>query len=282
VSLIKKYTACIFLIWAFTAGYWQEGFSQAAFASGSSEAKSSDSGDSRIDLSAYTDARAMGFLATGKIHSAGTIKDSGNGAVLIGKGDRVYVKMNPGWTCSSNKSFTICRVSSKVRDPSSRDTLGFVVDFLGVLTLDGPSGQSECGALVKESFKPVAAGDFLLQTDHPAACIKPIASEGNITAQIAASKESMEILSQFSVIYLKGGASLGLAKGMVMQILEKSPKTSVIGHLVISDVYPESAVAVVVESIKEFHPWTIARGAGRKDIEYLLKKAFLCPAGKSR
>ena len=230
-----------------------------------------------VDISAYTDARSVGCMTSEvPLSAAGAIKEAQSGSVLIGRGERVFVEMAQDARCSEGAIFTICRVGSQVRRPDSRDVLGWVIDYLGILQVEGSPVRDLCAGVVKESFRPIERGDFLIHAAVPTThCLEPVVTEEKIAVPIAAAKDSMQVIGQFSVVYLAGGEAKGLKKGMLMEILEGAAET-IVGHLIVTDVSKDSSVAVVILSQREFHPFVLARTVGPGAMDAVLKKASLC------
>ncbi len=279
---LAKFTFFVLFLLALSAGYCFNldiCFMNVSFAAEEGDAAG---GVKMIDLSAYTDLRGAGYLSTGQILSKGIIKEAQSGSVLIGKGDSIYVSLADDEICSPGRSLTVGRVGSEVRYPATGEKAGFVVDFVGMARLEGRRNEYGCAAVMTESFRPIAAGDFLIETrEQEGRCIEAVLCEKDISTIILAAKESMEILSQFSVVYLNAGSSMGLGRGMIMDIYEGRPDL-IIGHLVIADVYPEAATAVVTDSLREFHPGAKARTSDKKQVEQVLRKASLCSSLKQR
>jgi len=278
---LAKFTVFVISFLAFTAGDFSRDNLRLMSLSPAADEGYADV-KNRIDLSAYTDMRGSGYLSSGQVISKGVVKEAQSGFVLIGKGDRIYVSLAEGESCTSGRTLTVGRVRSEVRSPATGQPAGFVVDFLGTARLEGLIAEYGCAAVLTESFVPIAAGDILMEPrgmeEH---CIEPALIEKEIGATILAAKESMDMISQFSVVYLNAGSSVGLTRGMIMNIYEGRPDI-IIGHLIITDVYPETATAVVTDTLREFHPGAKTRASDKRQVEQVLRKASLCSPERGR
>lgn len=234
-----------------------------------------------VDLSAYTDMKSTGHMMTkGAFAPAGRIRGSQSGSVLMGRGERVYLEMGDGVPCLAGKAFTICRMGAEVKRPEVRDALGLVVDYLGILEIEAQSDEKVCSAIIRESFRPIEGGDFLIEPPEARPlCLEPVATEEKITVAIAAAKDSAQVMGQFSVVYLAGGEAQGLRRGLLMEIFEGSPLNP-LGYLIVTEVLRDSSIAVVILSQKEFHPFALARTVGASALDPVLKKASLCREGR--
>jgi hypothetical protein len=242
---------------------------------------SSDALAGAVDLSAYTDMRSTGhMMISAPIAPAGRITGSQSGSVLMGRGDRVFLEMSNNIPCPAGKTFTICRMGSEVKRPDAGDALGRVVDYLGILEMEAQTSEKVCSAIVKESFRPIEGGDFLIEPQEPRPlCLEPITTEEKITVSIAAAKDSAQVMGQFSVVYLAGGEAHGLRRGLLMEILEGSPLNP-LGYLIVTEVLRDSSIAVVILSQKEFHPFALGRTVEANVLDAVLKKTSLCREGR--
>lgn len=226
-----------------------------------------------IDVSGFTDVRAIGFLSTREVDPWGYIFSSERERVALAEGEMVHVNLKSGREVKAGDQFAICDISPLLRHPLSRERLGYVSSILGRLTIVDQVKENLYKAEITESYKGIFLGNPILPYEPLSACVQLSLPDRPLTTNIVATKDQLEIIGQFTVVYLDKGHSDGVRRGNIFQILkrreiqEKGNVTVlpdiVMGHLVILEAWPDTATAVVLNSVEE-----MANGAWTSSLDW--------------
>ena len=176
-----------------------------------------------VDVSSFTNVDALGLLLHEMIVPWGKIFDFKTEKILLSEGDTVYVKMykniNPG------DKFTVYSVSDPINHPLSRQPFGYIYSFKGVLEIE-EAQEGYHIAKISESFKTIYKNDLLIPYHPVSSCILPIPFRYNITAHIAAAKDKLELLGQYSVVYIDAGSKKNIQTGNIFEAIQERESTS--------------------------------------------------------
>ena len=226
-----------------------------------------------IDVSGFTDVRAAGFLSTKEVDPWGYIFSSERERVALAEGEVVHVNLKSGREVKVGDQFAICDISPLLHHPLTGERLGYVSSFLGRLTIMDQVKEHLYKAEITESYKGIFLGNPILPYEPLSACVQPSLPERPLTTNIVATKDQLEIIGQYTVVYLDKGYSDGVRRGNLFQILkrmeiqEKGSVTVlpdiVMGHLVILETWPDTSTAVVLDSVEE-----MANGAWTSSLDW--------------
>jgi len=216
-----------------------------------------------IDVSSLTDTRALGFLRQEMIEPWGRIFGSEVEKTLLGKGDTVYVKMDEEDIKPGDK-FTICSVSDAVDHPVTGEEFGYVHSFKGILEIiEAQKDYHE--AKISESFRSIYKDDLLIPHHPVSSCILLIPYEGTLTGYIVAAKDGLDLLGQYSVVYIDGGNNRGIMRGNLLEAIEEKESIpdpqkkervalppTILGRILILETTENTSTGVVFWASKDF------------------------------
>jgi len=96
-------------------------------------------------------------------------------------------------------------------------------------------------------------------------CVDPTPAPGGLETEVIATKDLIQIIGQFAVVYLDAGESRGIKRGNLFEVLKERPglPSLVIGYLLVLDTRADTATGVVVEAKEQFF-----RGARVRAIQW--------------
>lgn len=216
-----------------------------------------------VDVSSLTNTRALGLLLQEGIEPWGRIFDYKAKKVLLGKDDIAYVKMNKE-DIKPGDVFTIYSVSEPIEHPLTGEIFGYIHSFKGILEIE----KAEKGyhvAKITDSFRAIYKDDLLIPYDPVSPCILPIPCPETFTAHIVASKDNLDLLGQYSVVYIDAGHNMGVRKGQLFEAIEERESVSdqekeeivalpptVLGKILILEATENTSNGVVFWVSKEF------------------------------
>lgn len=233
-------------------------------------------GETGIDVSGFTNVASIGFFSTKQIEPWGYILSSDEERVVLSEGDKVFVAVQQVGNIKPGDQFTIYSSSTLQKHPLTGDDLGYVISFLGRVSLkerikeikqdDGKKkgvGQKQYlfSAEIVDSYLSIPTGSKILSYEPVSPCIQPIPMERELTTNIIGVKNLRQILGQFSVVYLEHGYNHGVRRGNLFEVVEKRQVESpakvafpdvIMGHVIIMEARPDMATGVVVTNTEEF------------------------------
>ena len=172
-----------------------------------------------IDVSSLTNTRALGLLLQEGIEPWGRIFDIKTKRLLLGKDDIVYVKMYKE-DIKSGDVFTIYSISEPINHPLTGEKLGYTHSFKGILEIEKVKEDYHV-AKVSESFRTIYKDDLVIPYDPVSPCILPIPCPDTLTAHIVASKDNLNLLGLYSVVYIDAGHNMGVRRGQLFEAIEE-------------------------------------------------------------
>jgi hypothetical protein len=216
-----------------------------------------------IDVSSLTNTKALGFLQTEMIEPWGSIYDFKAEKMLIGENDTVYVKMykegiKPG------DIFTIYSVSDPVKHPLTGKKFGYIHSFNGILKIEKVE-KDYYVARISESFRTIYKDHLLIPYYPVPSCILPVPCQDMLTAHIVAAKDNLDLLGQYSVVYIDAGHNAGVRKGNLLEVIEEKESISdkqkkekvalpptILGKILILHTTLDTSIGVVFWASKDF------------------------------
>ena len=216
-----------------------------------------------VNVSSFTNVNALGLLLHEMIVPWGKIFDFKAEKILLSEGDTVYVKtykenIKPG------DKFTIYSISDPINHPLTRQEFGYIYSFKGILEM----GKAQKGyhiAKISESFKTIYKNDLLIPYHPVSSCILPIPYKDDIAAHVVAAKDELELLGQYSVVYIDAGSKKNIQKGNIFEAIQERESTSepltketvalpptILGKILILKTTEDTSVGVVFWASKNF------------------------------
>ena len=216
-----------------------------------------------VDVSSLTNVNALGLLLREMIVPWGKIFDVKSEKILLSEGDTVYVKMYKENIKPGDK-FTIYSVSDPIKHPFTRRPFGYIYSFKGILEM-GSAKKGYHIAKIRDSFKTIYKNDLLIPYHPVSSCILPIPFRYDIAAYIVAAKDKLELLGQYSVVYIDAGSDKNIQTGNIFEAIQERESTSepltketvalpptILGKILILKTTEETSVGVVFWASKNF------------------------------
>jgi len=216
-----------------------------------------------IDVSSLADTRALGFFRQEMIEPWGRIFESKTERILLGKGDTAYAKMYKEDIKPGDK-FTIYSISDPVDHPTTGKEFGYAYSFKGILEIEKAQEDYHV-AKISESFRTIYKDDLLIPYHPVSSCLLPIPCKGTVTAYIVAAKDGLDLLGQYSVVYLDAGHNGGVVRGNLLEAIEEKESISdpqkkemvalpptILGKILILETTESTSTGVVFWASKDF------------------------------
>lgn len=216
-----------------------------------------------IDVSSLTNTKALGVLLQESVKPWGRIFDFETEKILISKNDTVYVKMDKKGVKPGDK-FTIYTVSNPIKHPLTGEKFGYIHSFKGTLEIKKVKENYHI-AIIEESFRTIYKNDLLMPFHTVSPCIVTIPSQRTITAHIVASKDILEVLGEYSVVYIDAGHDMGIRRGNLLEAIEERESTfdekqkrmaalppTILGKILILETTEDTSTGVVFWAAKNF------------------------------
>jgi hypothetical protein len=179
-----------------------------------------------IDISEFTDVDALGFLSPEAVKPWGHLFSDETERILLARGDTVYVAFEKGHDVKPGDLYTVFKSSSELEHPLTGRDLGYVISFLGRIVLKKEVNPRLFKAEIVECYRPMQVGDPVIPFQPVSPCIQlsspepkmPIVSEA-FKIPVVAAKDLIEVIGQFSVLYMNHGHKHGVHRGNLFQIV---------------------------------------------------------------
>ena len=217
-----------------------------------------------VDVSSFTTINAIGLLLHEMIAPWGRIFDFEAEKILLSEGDTVYVKMYKE-NIKPGDIFTIYSVSGPVDHPLTNEKFGYIYSFKGILEM----GKAQKGyhiAQIRESFKSIDRNDLLIPYTPVPSCILPIPCKIDTPCSIVAAKDKLELLGQYSVVYIDAGSFQNVLTGNIFDVTQEresisEPRTkemvllppAILGKILILTTTEHTSTGVVFWASKNFN-----------------------------
>lgn len=191
----------------------------------------------------------------------GTIVSGTLHQLLIGSGNRVFLKPEKGTDLKDGETLMVGRAVRKVRHPKTGARMGQLVRVMGEVSVQEHQRGLILGEVTK-TFEPLQAGDFLLA---PSAAPAPAAEEAapagsqGIQGYIVESKQGNLELGQLDIVYIDKGRRDGvrvddlyvvLRPGLARGFFRSATPDTHLGELRIIAVQDATATAEITKSLE--------------------------------
>lgn len=201
------------------------------------------------------------FVSKEEQADAGQIVNAENEMIMQSQYDRVYIEQeSPGQV---GDHYAIYRTQEELVHPETGEEVGYAVDLIGGVTIDGHEGDFTT-ATISESYRPVQRGDFI--GPWPSAVNAKVDPAPNtVTADgwvIATAGDSMILVGEYYTVYVDLGTRDGVKPGNVLEVLRQRDgyteesdglPTEQIGQLMILSAGEKASTALVTRSLTELH-----------------------------
>lgn len=208
------------------------------------------------------DMEMSGLVASEVLDEAASVVDSPVDRTMIGQGDLIYIGLGQGEVAVGDE-FQIVRKMERVHDLDSGADLGYHVAILGWARVTAVNAETAT-ALVRMSVDPIERGDPVLpRKKRDTEVMLKQAPEGT-QGRIVFMPNNRLYMGGDDRVFLNRGSLHGLEVGTELEVYEpgglrKDPvrgtevqtPDEVIAHLVVVDLDPETATAMVLDSESE-------------------------------
>jgi len=198
---------------------------------------------------------AVGYLLPYKEKSMGEIiKAVGEDKVILGQGDKVFIRFKENVKPKLGTIWTIFRISPVIKHPVTGKNIGYIHEILGTVKLTHIY-QHMVEAQIVRSYDVIYVGDHL----KPYEAFKPFSISNekpkNIKAYIVASRAKITEIGWPEVVYIDAGEEQGLKPGQILDIFreKKNFPPLPLGQVLIIHVTPKTATAIILKSKYPFH-----------------------------
>jgi hypothetical protein len=157
------------------------------------------------------------IVSESELQGTARIVATQDGHVFLGKGDKAYVRGD----LNGGTSFQVFRPAKPLRDPQTKEILGYEAAYLGTLTLDR-AAQAEDEAhrfIVSSSKEEMGVGDRLIPVPPtPILNYVPHPPAGNVDARVVSIYGGVTQAGQNNVITINRGKNDGVDMGTVLQL----------------------------------------------------------------
>ncbi|MEJ2726003.1 MAG: LysM domain-containing protein [Deltaproteobacteria bacterium] len=248
-----------------------------------------------VDVSGLTNVNALGYLATQKVVPWGAIFATDTERIILSAGDMVFVQMDPARKAKAGDLFTIYRSSVQLKHPFNGERIGYALSFLGRAAIRKEVKENLYEAEITESYRAVRLGDAIMPYEPVSPCVQLASAHPQVTTNIVAIKEQLEIIGQFSVVYLPLGYNEGVLRGNLFEILKKRQVESplytspyefrdkvalpdmVVGHLVVLESRPDTSTGVVIATKENVPNGVSVRGMEWTQVPDFVTMLSRCP-----
>jgi len=206
-----------------------------------------------LDVSSLTRVRSIGYFSREAVEPVGSIVSSDSERLILAERDKIVVRID-NMDVHPGDIVWVYKSSERVRDPITNISAGYVISVLGNVKITKQIGDGLYDAFVNESFKDMRVGDLLITYTAVSPCVLPTSPPRSAEAEVLATKDLVQIIGQFTVVYLDRGKEQGVNRGNLFKVIKERaglpPLT--IGYALVLDSHNDTATAVIVEAKEHF------------------------------
>lgn len=261
-----------------------------------------------ISLEGRTNTATLGFLSSEEILPWGILFASENERIIFGEDDTVFVLFDEDKEIKVGDMFSIGRSSDLLKHPITGKDLGYTFLVNGSLEVEERLDLAQKDdefyqkknvfkARIIEAYEPVYLEDKVIPYQSISSCILPVPMEGDIRANIVATKAQTLLIHPNSIVYIDAGSKDGIRIGNVFDIvkgnvvsdpepenkfylLKKSKiilPDNLIGRIMIIESMPENSTAIVLSASEPFSPGVYVTNLSWEEMPDFLASKADCP-----
>jgi hypothetical protein len=214
---------------------------------------------------------SAGFVSADVLETAAAVLGTPHEEEMIAQERSLYVGLGEGQVQAGDR-FDVVRVLEPVRDPETRRRIGHHVEALGWIEVTRVHAESS-EAAVRMSMREIEVGDRILPRVETDTQVELRSDAPPVEGQIAFLADSRTITGGQDFVYLNRGSDHGLAVGSPLEVYRshgvgrdgetgerRMLPDDVIGNVVVVSAEPNTAVALVLQSHREFERGDHFRG----------------------
>lgn len=270
---------------------------------------------SGIHIPRMTIPGAAGYLTLQKPQPLGHVYASDSQRLMLGKGDALFLDFGENEGVKNGDLFSISRCSDRLEHPYTKSNMGYLLSPRAKVVIKERTRKNIFRAEIMEQYGDSGIGDLVFPFVPALPCVKPLPVEKELRGIIAAMQSQQENAGKFSIVYLDCGSDKGLRPGHLLEILriknvpdpaipepiwinavcelfkvktfaellEKLSRESVlyelvVGHMMVLDVRPDTATALILLSKENIRKGAIFRGIPWADPPGFLSSLPSCEA----
>ena len=246
-----------------------------------------------IDISGLTNVETMGYLSIQKQEPCGSIIFDETERVMLSKGDQIYIKIVSGKEVSNGELFDIYRETPLIKHPVTGRILGYQVSILGRIMLKDYLKPEVNNAIYKaevvDIHKAIKIGDKFIPFVPISPCIQPMAVESQISTIIVAAKDNLNMIGQFSVVYLDKGSDDKIQAGNIFKVVKGDPENKPVGAftpeinlgcILIATTRKKTSTGLVISSKEEFSKGLLLKGLDIESTQSIISSFPTCEIKK--
>ncbi len=206
-----------------------------------------------LDVSGLANVKSIGYFSRDSIDPVGSIISSDTERLILAERDKIIIRIEEGQVRPGDILW-VFRMSKQLRHPRDNSLTGYVISILGNVRIEKAVKNELYQAEVNETFRDIRVGDMLTTYNPVSSCVVPSAAPNGFETEIIATKDLLQIIGQFGVVYLDAGHDSGLNRGNLFEVLKERQGLPdlVIAYVLVLDARPQSATGVVVEAKEHF------------------------------
>ncbi|BCR06361.1 peptidoglycan-binding protein LysM [Desulfuromonas versatilis] len=201
-----------------------------------------------------------GFISSDELGATGTLIDTVDNRIMIGTGDKVFLKMGDLAGTRSGDIFSLFDIGRPVEHPLSGELVGYQVAELGTLQVVETS-PSVATAVVTSALREIQRGARIRPYSPPRLEISLKKAAMPLQGTLVSALNGQLALGQYDVIYLDLGSRDGLEVGNLLYISRPRQATELalqgdeivlpdilLGSAVVTETFGSTATALVLKS----------------------------------
>jgi hypothetical protein len=221
----------------------------------------------RVPTMTFSEIDQVGYITPFRPKGVGKIVGEERQRKLIGAADKVYLKFSKTADPEAGQRYFIFRTSDLIRHPVKKKEVGYLNTMLGVLEVtEVTAGYAK--AIVTSSYQSISPEDKLMPYEKRSGEIALQDGTEPREGNIILSKGETFLIGDKQIVYIDLGEDDDIKAGYRFEVF-RTPKAEdvftgkeselvlsaePIGELLVLQVEPETAAAVVTYSLNEFMP----------------------------
>jgi hypothetical protein len=252
---------------------------------------------SGIHVGAITKLNARGLLSRGEEQPLTVVQGADSQTIFLTKGDLIFLNFANRPGVKTGDEFMIFRPVSPVSHILTGDNMGTLYSARGKAVLKERSINAIYQAQIQENYLDVKLGDLVFPYTPIPSCLTPLASDPALRGVVVAAQQMQTSFGRNSIVYLDSGRDKGLFPGSMLELvrfrnipdpavstepsallyelfkvktlaelIEKVNRESqvyekMVGRMIVLDVGPQTATALVLSTNETLRVGAFFRGA---------------------
>lgn len=159
----------------------------------------------------------IGMISLDALENAGTIVDTTDDRMIIGKGDTAFIDMKDLDVASPGTTYAIFDLGDVIRHPKTNKKMGYKIYEKGTLIITDINDEV-ASAKITDSKMEILRGARITPFIAPEQHIALKRAQGDLSGYLLASKRGQSTMGQHDIVYIDLGLSDGLEVGNMLYI----------------------------------------------------------------